>query len=71
MVSSETRPNACPPVIEYSLEEQNRAAGELASLPDGTILEGWLADYAVLRDQVRACGSPQARIIFATPLRES
>lgn len=54
-VGSETRLNACPPVVEYSLAEQKRAAGELASLPDGAILEGWLADYAVLRDQARAC----------------
>lgn len=42
-------------MVEYSLEEQHRAAGEIASLPDGAILELWLADYAVLRDQVRAC----------------
>lgn len=55
MVSSETRTKACPPVVEYSLEEQHRAAAELKSLPEGTILESWLTDYAVMRDQARAC----------------
>lgn len=55
MASSKTRPNSCPPVVEYGLEEQHRAAGEIASLPDGAVLEEWMVDYAVLRDQVLAC----------------
>jgi hypothetical protein len=32
-------------------------AEEIAALPDGTMMVGWLADYAVLREQARACAS--------------
>jgi hypothetical protein len=42
-------------VVEYSREEQARVAGEVAKLPEGTLIIGWLADYAVLREQARAC----------------
>ncbi|MFN3953326.1 MAG: hypothetical protein ACK4LQ_02665 [Pararhodobacter sp.] len=48
-------PSACPPVVEYSRIEQVRVAEEVAALPEGALIVGWLADYAVLRDQVRAC----------------
>ncbi len=54
-VSSDTLPGACPPVVEYSGAEQARVAEEVAALPEGTLITGWLADYAVLRDQARAC----------------
>ena len=54
-VSSDTVPSACPPVVEYSRAEQVRVAAELAALPEGAAIAEWLADYAVLRDQVRAC----------------
>jgi len=47
--------DACPPVVEYSRAEQARVAGEVAVLPEGALIVGWLADYAVLRDQARAC----------------
>lgn len=30
-------------------------ADEVAALPDGAMIVEWLADYAVLRDQMRAC----------------
>jgi hypothetical protein len=30
-------------------------ANELASLPEGALIFDWLADYEVLRAQVRAC----------------
>jgi len=46
---------ACPPVVEYSQAEQARVAEEVAALPESTLIPGWLADYAVLRDQARAC----------------
>lgn len=45
----------CPPVVNYSRAEQARAADEIAMLPDNAVIVGWLADYAVLRDQARAC----------------
>lgn len=45
----------CPPVVEYGSAELARAAEEVAQLPEGAIVVDWLADYAVLRDQARAC----------------
>ena len=54
-VGSDSPPRACPPVVEYSRAEQARLAEEVAALPDGTLIVTWLADYAVLRDQARAC----------------
>nr|WP_071796266.1 hypothetical protein [Natronohydrobacter thiooxidans] len=54
-VSSDTARSACPPVVEYSQAAQARVAEELAALPGGTLIAEWLADYAVLREQARAC----------------
>ena len=54
-VSFETPPSACPPLVEYSREEQARVAEEVAALLEGALITGWLADYAVLREQARAC----------------
>ena len=54
-VSSDAPPGACPPVVAYSQAEQARVAEEVAALHEETLLPGWLADYAVLREQVRAC----------------
>jgi hypothetical protein len=45
----------CPPVVEYSPAEQSKAAAEIETLPEGTVLVGMLSDYAVLRDQARTC----------------
>ncbi|MCC5993974.1 MAG: hypothetical protein JJT99_15795 [Rhodobacteraceae bacterium] len=53
--SFDTAPSACSPVVEYSRAEQARVAAELAALPEGAVIPEWLADYAVLRDQARAC----------------
>lgn len=46
---------ACPPVVEYSREDQVHAAEELAVLPDGSAAVKMMGDYAVMRDQARAC----------------
>ncbi|MAY89445.1 MAG: hypothetical protein CML02_22345 [Pseudooceanicola sp.] len=46
---------ACPPVVEYSRKFQARAVEELALLPEGSAVAEMLADYAVMRDQARAC----------------
>ena len=54
-VGSEAQPSACPPVVDYSRAEQTRLADEDAALPEGAVIVGWLADYAVLRDQVQTC----------------
>ena len=48
----------CPPAVEYGQELQTRAADELAWLPEGSIIAEMLTDYAVMREQARAC-SPE------------
>jgi len=55
MAGSDTAPGACPPVVEYSRTEQAQVAKEIAGLPEGALIPQWLADYAVLRAQVRTC----------------
>jgi len=45
----------CPPVVQYSREAQARAAEELNLLPDGSAIAEMLSDYAVIREQARAC----------------
>ena len=45
----------CPPVVEYTNAEQARAADEVEALPEGAVIVRMLSDYAVLRDQTRAC----------------
>ena len=54
-VGFEAGTGACPPVVEYSRAEQAQAAEEIAALPNGALIIGWLSDYALLRDQTRAC----------------
>jgi hypothetical protein len=46
---------ACPPVVEYTRAEQARMASEVSALSEGALISEWLADYAVLREQVRRC----------------
>lgn len=55
VVGFERPAGVCPPVVEHSRAEQARVAAELAALPEGAVIPEWLADYAVLRDQARAC----------------
>jgi hypothetical protein len=55
MVGFDTSLSACPPVVEYSPDEQSQVANEIAELPEGGAIVEWLMDYAVLRAQVRAC----------------
>lgn len=45
----------CPPVVEYSAADQARAADEVEALPEGAVVVRMLSDFAVLRDQARAC----------------
>ena len=47
----------CPPVVEYSREFQARAVEELDVLPEGAAIAEMLSDYAVIREQARACRS--------------
>lgn len=45
----------CPPVVDYTAADQARAAEEVEALPEGAVIVRMLGDYAVLRDQSRAC----------------
>ena len=45
----------CPPVVDYTAADQRRAADEVEALPEGAVIVRMLGDYAVLRDQARAC----------------
>lgn len=46
---------ACPPVVEYTREEQRRVAEEVKALPEGSVIVDWLSEYMILRGQLRAC----------------
>lgn len=48
---------ACPPMVQYSKAEQAQVAEEVAALPENALIVDWLADYAVLRAQLRVCQS--------------
>ena len=45
----------CPPVVDYTAADQAQAADEVEALPEGAVIVRMLSDYAVLRDQARAC----------------
>jgi len=47
----------CPPVVEYDDGFQVKAAEEMQVLPDRSAVVEMLSDYAVMREQVRACGA--------------
>ena len=48
--------SACPREVEYSAEQQRRAADELSMLPrDGMVRGTMMPDYGRLRNQARAC----------------
>ncbi|WP_412507584.1 hypothetical protein [Roseovarius sp. SYSU LYC5161] len=42
---------------EDSEAEQAQVAEEVAALPENALIVDWLADYAVLRAQLRVCQS--------------
>lgn len=45
----------CPPLVEYTDEEQTGLASEMASISPDSYVVQFLIDYRVLRQQVRAC----------------
>ena len=45
----------CPPVVEYGAELQAAGSGRGRELPEGSAVAVLLSDYAVMRDQARAC----------------
>jgi hypothetical protein len=54
-VSSERAVGVCPPVVEYEVGFQARAATEVRALPDGSAIVEMLSDYVVMREQARVC----------------
>ena len=42
-------------MVEYSADDQIRAAVEVEALPKPVAIVRMLSDYSVLRDQARAC----------------
>lgn len=54
-VSKVAMAHVCPPVVEYPAATQEQAASDLYLLPPGSPVVSMLGDYAVLRDQLRAC----------------
>lgn len=42
-------------MVEYTAADQARAGDEVEALPDGAVVVRMLSDYAVMRDQARAC----------------
>jgi hypothetical protein len=53
--SAATSTAGCPPVRSYSDDFRKRAVAELDLLPANSAVEEMLTDYAVLRQQIRAC----------------
>ena len=45
----------CLPIVDYTMVDQARAASEVEALPDDAVIVRMLGDYAVRRDQARAC----------------
>lgn len=45
----------CPPVVDYTAAERARSGDEVEALPEDAVIVRMLSDYAVLRDQARAC----------------
>jgi len=44
-----------PSIVDYSMIDEARVADEVDALADGSVIVRMLGDYAVLRDQARAC----------------
>jgi hypothetical protein len=42
-------------VVDYTAADQARAAEEIKAFPERAVIVRMLSDYAVLRDQARAC----------------
>ncbi|WP_411838943.1 hypothetical protein [Paracoccus sp. ME4] len=42
-------------MVDYTSAEQAHAADEVEALPEGAVVVRMLSEYAVLRDQARAC----------------
>ncbi|SDX87380.1 hypothetical protein [Roseicitreum antarcticum] len=45
----------CPPIVDYNPTDQASAAVEVETLSETSMVVRMLSDYAVLREQARAC----------------
>lgn len=45
----------CPTHYPYTEAEQRQAATEIEALPPGGVIERMIADYAAVREEIRAC----------------
>lgn len=43
-------------MVEYTARDQASAAAEVEALPEEAVVVRMLSDFAVMRDQARACG---------------
>lgn len=53
-VSSDTQAR-CPPIVDYNTNDQASAGVEVETLSEASMVVRMLSDYAVLREQARAC----------------
>jgi hypothetical protein len=49
---------SCPPLVQYTAEEEARAKVELLSLPAGSVIAQMIVDYGKERSILRACSTP-------------
>ena len=45
----------CPTFFDYPPEVQAQLADEIEALPPGSATERFIADYGVVRNEIRAC----------------
>jgi len=50
--------NTCPPVAAYDRATTQRAAQDLAALPQDSPVIRMIEDYSVMRSQARLCSQP-------------
>jgi hypothetical protein len=58
----------CPPVVAYDRAFHARLADEIQRLPAGAALERAMVDYALLRDQARACKDTSGDVLIRRAL---
>lgn len=45
----------CPPIVEYTKEDQMQLSRELSVIPKDAMIWRFMQDYATERDMLRAC----------------
>ncbi len=52
----------CPPLVQYSSEWNQSLADEIDALDDTSVIPMAIADYAKLRDRIRACEEEKGKL---------